>query len=311
MTSNAYKLAQDAAMVAHYDGQPVRDVVTTALETYEANADLPDDEDNQDPGSGEEAKRNRWKMFPHIRYKNRPDLEQYGFEPDPKIWYEKAYGMGDIVTSTPSSDQLRTMAIQSPRVVIHDIENRLKANNWVMTQPIADIYVNTLQRFKQHHRSDGLNCLYATTTRRDFWRAEAGEGTEQFMDWQRENDKRQDIADAVDALMPSLYHLTADLSRHLRFMRHNIDEAVRTGKGKRIYPFIWPEYHSALIEKDERARTPVPADQWREALELLWDHPSVDGFVLWNLSEKKNVDFKDIPDWWEATVEFINDHKLA
>ncbi|MGI9493719.1 MAG: hypothetical protein ACR2QF_15080, partial [Geminicoccaceae bacterium] len=93
-----------------------------------------------------------------------------------------------------------------------------------------------------------------------------------------------------------------DKSRWLKYAGAQVDEAKRVVPNAPCYPFLWPVFHSG--NNDFKGK-PIPKDYFRLQLDFCKAH--ADGVVIWTESKMKRVDFDDIPDWWEAVVEFIEE----
>ena len=79
-----------------------------------------------------------------------------------------------------------------------------------------------------------------------------------------------------------------------------IQEARRLSRGKPVYIFLWPQYHTS---NQKLANTFLPGDYWR--LELETAQKYADGAVIWCCSNSQS--WEDNAAWWLATRSFLKD----
>ncbi len=306
-SDKAASLARDTAMKLHWQGRPPHVVFAAGLAAYRmlmADGEPVIDPDPIPDPAPDPVDDRKFLMFHSTNYRGMPNLRNFGFKAKPDIHYEKAFGQGSVMTAVPSDSHLRKMAEESSQVVVLDIENRLKQNEWQMTPSILAMYERTLANFKLFHPDRKSKvCLYGTTTRREYWKALRGEGSSDYRKWQAVNDGRATLVNHVDYLMPSCYALTNDKKDFETFFVAQIKEARRTGQGKPVIPFIWKYYHSAAVV-DGIARTNIKPDMWRHILDLCHEH--ADGLFWWSIQAEKEEKWADL-DIWDATLDFIKD----
>jgi len=129
-------------------------------------------------------------------------------------------------------------------------------------------------------------------------------GTPGFLAWKQRNDFVQPIADAAEVLFPSLYTLHPDQLRWNQYIVENVKEARRLAKGKKIYAFLWPQYHPAvpLI-----AREYLDQPFWKFQLEEV--RRLADGAILWR--EADGAAWNEEAPWLKTVRQFMLDYSLA
>jgi len=129
-----------------------------------------------------------------------------------------------------------------------------------------------------------------------------GQDHKKYQNWQRNNDRIAPLANAVDILFPSLYPVNENRDGWVRYAIGQISEARRLGKGKKVYPFINPRYHSRARNKFglDLAFDPVPQDYFLLQLKTLKQY--ADSVVIWDWSGRP---WNEQEPWWRATLEFL------
>ncbi len=124
--------------------------------------------------------------------------------------------------------------------------------------------------------------------------------TSVLRDWRQTNDGVQPLIDEVDAVFPSLYTNSADVTFEgwLRKAKVYMEEARRIADGKPIYPYISP---FLILDYP----TPIPTEMWRQQLEFL--SRNADGAVIWtHRGRSKRTDWDEDAAWWQETLAFID-----
>ena len=118
--------------------------------------------------------------------------------------------------------------------------------------------------------------------------------------WRRTNDGVQSLIDEVDAVFPSLYTNSADVTLEgwLRKAKVYMEEARRIAEGKPVYPYVSP---FLILDYP----TPIPTEMWRQQLEFL--SRNADGIVIWTHRGRfKQTDWDEDAAWWQETLAFID-----
>jgi hypothetical protein len=121
----------------------------------------------------------------------------------------------------------------------------------------------------------------------------------QIKDWQAANDVLLSLADAADALFPSLYTFYEDQEGWQQYARGVIGEARRLAKGKPVYVFLWPRYHGSNKALGNRL---VAGDFWGIQLETVYSE-GVRGIVIWGASREQ---WDPEAQWWQETQAFMS-----
>ncbi|NWH08688.1 MAG: hypothetical protein HXY22_08620 [Alphaproteobacteria bacterium] len=119
----------------------------------------------------------------------------------------------------------------------------------------------------------------------NYWDAMAGEGTGRYRRWQENNDLLRPLAEAVDALFPTVYtHYREDYERWRRYALAQVSESRRIGPGKPIYPFVWDRYHEANFSLGNGFIEP---EFLAFQLEALFKAKETAGLVIWRPAKEK------------------------
>lgn len=96
--------------------------------------------------------------------------------------------------------------------------------------------------------------------------------TKAYRDWLGANTRLRTLglAEAFDFVCPSLYIFRDDPESNAIYFRHNLSEAEKFGK--RIYPFLWLNYH----DTNQLAQ----AESWPPLLPIVRENS--DGIMLWS-----------------------------
>lgn len=262
------------------------------------------------PSPAPRPKDNPFRLFQDISYKNGPDYRKYGFETF-QIIYERAFfgnvlkqGAGDY--RLPPKATVESLARAARGDVILDIERYWDKSDETFDFRGVEAYAQVVKWFRAAATQARSVSVYGSAPIRNYWDAVDGPADAGYKRWQDGNDSTAPLVAEVDHLFPSIYTFYKDRAGWKRYAKAQIDECRRIAPGKKAYAFLWPEYH---VSNADLKGLPIEADYWREQLE--WMHQHADGVVIWTLSDTKKVDFADIPPWWQATLDFIDEHGLA
>jgi len=257
-------------------------------------------------------------IFEDIRYRNGPNLRsEFGMLPI-KLHYEAAffddkkrqgaYENGAGAYPLPSLSRVASVAARSPQISCVDIERYWNSpqNNGdeEIDDRAIDAYEAVLEAYDDALPRGHKFGLYSTMPIRSYWPIINGNSwTHDDALWKRSNAKLKPLGELVDMTFPSIYTFYTDSAedqrRWVKYAAAQITEAKRIAPGKPCYPFLWPTFHSG---SDEHKGKPIPRHYFRLQLETCRKH--ADGVVIWTLAKTKNIDFRDIPDWWNAAEDF-------
>lgn len=246
-----------------------------------------------------------FQVFDGTLYAEKPDLSSYGIQPI-TIVYAGKFGADWLKQSEhlPDREVVQKVAREAQEKttpVVIDIEHWPLKGDSSQVQKSVSKYMTVLQWFKE--AAPGLAVgYYGAPPLRDYWRAIRPPASKEWQAYSGDNDRLRPLAEAVDALFPSLYTFYPDQGGWVRFAYGQIAEARRYGNGKPVFAFLWPQYHDsnrALVG------TYLPADYWRLELETAKQY--ADGIVIWGGwgSDNRPARWDDGAAWWKVTKEFI------
>jgi hypothetical protein len=142
--------------------------------------------------------------------------------------------------------------------------------------------------------------VYSGVPEREYWRAIADPTSTAYQQWQAENTSAIDVAQAMDALYPSLYTFYNDQPGWIKYATANISEARRLAPGKPVFPFLWPQYHDASLMPYQF----IAEDYW--TLQLNTCYQVADGVAIWGgLNSSGPIPWDNAAAWWGATQNFL------
>ncbi len=248
-----------------------------------------------------------FKVFDATLYANKPDLSLYGLTPITVV-YPDSFGR----------DWYRQDHQGLPRKeVVHAVANNVQAKGTPVVLDIEHWRVWGDKRVIQENLKKYMTILewmkdvvptlsigyYGLPPLRNYGAAQSGLITGELKAWMWGNDQLKPLADAVDALYPSLYTFYEDRAGWRKFAAAQIAEARRYNAEKPVYVFLWPQYHE--INKT-LAGTYLPEDYWR--LELQTARELADGIVIWGGwgNNHRPAIWDDNATWWKVTKHFMN-----
>jgi hypothetical protein len=131
----------------------------------------------------------------------------------------------------------------SPDPVVIDIERWPLTGDGPTVQSAVAKFLSVLSWGKGEAPAVSFG-FYGTVPIPDYWRAASDPMSPQFLEWRMDNDRLTQIVDHVDALYPSIYTFYPDRRAWVAYAEAQIAEARRLAKGKPVYGFLWPLYHS-------------------------------------------------------------------
>ena len=242
-------------------------------------------------------------FFDLLGHTHKPDLRQYGIEPIRIYAAQHLWGKGEDRERPPRAGSVaRTFSTEddaNTTPVVLDIEH------WPMRGDGAQATVSRMLDLLQMVRSQAPRApigYYGVPPIRDYWRAIRPRGSSEHTEWQRENDRFQPVAEACDLLFPSLYTFYDDVPGWRSYAAANLEEARRLGGSRKVYAFIWPQYHGSNKVLGNRF---LPDSYWQTELEEVSSR--ADGGVLWGGwgTDGKRLVWDDSASWWNVTRRYL------
>jgi hypothetical protein len=238
------------------------------------------------------------RMFDALGQLQKPDLSVYGMQHveilDRDFWADNRQKTADparveaLLATLHNNDDPIVLDIEHFNV---DNDPKITRQEGIALSKIAKIF-----RQKAPGRSIGFYGLLPTA---GWGKSIAAGDTANIAKWKQHNDAIAPLNADVDVLYPVGYTLDKDRASWARQVRSTICEARRISK-KPVYVFIWPEFHEGSVYKN----TPIPADQWREQLDVL--APIADGIVIWggwDFPRNRLKTWDENEAWWTVTKE--------
>jgi hypothetical protein len=255
--------------------------------------------------SSAEAAGSCFHVYDATLFTNKPNLAAQGIQHitlvEPMRWWKGVPDNDDALRDATKTNTLPLLQSQEP--VLIDLELPLAGNTPAIAQNQRR-YVQVIDWMRAAGYNKPLS-FYASLPLRDYWRALQGPGKAPYQAWQRENDALQPIVAKVDALYPSLYTFYQKPDDWVRYAQANIAEARRIGRGRPVYPFLWPQYHDSA---GALAHHEIEADYWLRQLRAMRDN--ADGLVLWggyDFEHKQRAQWNENAGWWQATRQFLSE----
>jgi hypothetical protein len=241
-------------------------------------------------------------FFDLLAYTGKPDLRQLGIKPIRIFSVQHLWGENESRDAVPPATSMaRGLRRQPPNdgPVVLDIEHWPFRGSDAEVTATLERLLALLARVREQEPAAAVG-FYSIPPIRDYWRSLRASGTPERTQWQRENDHFRPLAQAVDIAYPSLYTFYDDVEGWRRYAIANLTEARRLGS-RRIYPFLWPQYHNSNKTLGGQY---LNGSFWRTQLEVATMY--ADGIVLWGgWGPKGPMQWDDSAPWWNATRQFI------
>jgi len=154
--------------------------------------------------------------------------------------------------------------------------------------------LSSILHWLKQERPSILLGLYGVMPERQYW------PHKRTREWKQRNTYFNRLSSYVDYVSPSLYTFYDDQQGWVEYAIDNIKEAKKSGK--KVYPFIWPQYH----QSSALAGQLIPGDYWRLQLETIYKH--ADGVIIWGgykVDWSSSVSETDVTNWWYQTLDFM------
>ncbi|MGH8645219.1 MAG: hypothetical protein ACREX4_12435 [Gammaproteobacteria bacterium] len=244
-----------------------------------------------------------FEVYIHTNYKNQPDLSKHGAKKLRMIPAQHFWFKGEDRQLLPPKNRV----IKFVAGKYNDYTGFLVINieHWPLIRSDAQVasrvkkLITVLEWIKSAAPKATVG-YYGVTPHGGFWASHNPPSHPKYKQWQKNNDRAQQLADRVDALFPSLYPYDAKQESWARWAVAVANEANRLGKGKPVCPFINPRYHGSAY--NGLAYKLVPKDFF--ALQLKTLQGVSDGVVIWGADNSTKQWSENLP-WWQATKEFL------
>lgn len=248
-------------------------------------------------------------IFDATLYKNKPNMANYGIKEMYAIsrFWKKCEDK-ELLPSRHRASDLAKQTSQQYRFAFVNIEHWPLKGDVDAVRNSSAKYEQVLEWVKEAAPDLEIG-LYGMFPIRDYWRAIKGSRSDEYRDWQQQNDLLSNLAHStIDFILPSLYTFYRDQEGWVKYAVANITEARRFNTDKPVYVFLWPQYHeSNKIFGLEY----LSGDYWRLQLETAYKY--ADGLVIWGGWDFRNngqENWDNTAPWWNVTKEFIKKHNI-
>ena len=196
-----------------------------------------------------------------------------------KILYAGSiWGKNLLLNEVPSEariEQFLAEKVDLSDLIVLDLEQ------WDVTGSDAEASLSIsklaeTQRLFRKHAPDRLFGFYGLLPIRNYHCPQKPPYNTCHGTWRYQNDRLAAFAKSTDALFPSLYTFYEDPVGWEKYAIAQIQEARRIAPDKKIYAFLWPEYHGS----NQKKRFEYVGDSyWLLQLDTVRDY--ADGVVIW------------------------------
>jgi Hyaluronidase len=241
-----------------------------------------------------------FRMFDALLFTNKPDLRTEGIEPvtviAPDRWLPTGQSHGQVPDASSIKIGVRATNPASRILVLDQEDWPVKGTTAVVSGSVNE-YLTLLLRVRSVGFQGSIG-YYGVPPVRDYWRALSPPNSQSYRAWQSENDLLQPLANAVDALFPSLYTFYDDYDGWTRYAIANLSEARRLAHGKPVYAFIWPQFHDS---NKSIGLSLISGNFW--ALQLQTIAQYADGVIIWG---GWRLPWDEQAEWWQSTRQFVS-----
>lgn len=222
----------------------------------------------------------RW--LDELVYAGKPDLSANGWEPLKVTYGDMWEGVGGKTQATVINEAfLRDTYIptipSTTKLVCLNVEHYKWRKTDDATVEDSLTKLRHILDIWHSERPDIEIGYYAMGTGRDYWRALGFHGQEGIDAWKADNDRARCVTDAQDVLFPSLYTFYDNEQGILDYMQSNMEEVHRAAPQKKMYPFLWPQYHNSNATLGYQQ---IPGAYWKKIVSKVYDF-GAEGVVFW------------------------------
>lgn len=251
-----------------------------------------------------------FKIYDGTLYTLKPDLSPYGVLPVDIIYGNYFWDKGNDKNLIPNTVKISKLQFdyKNKDFIIIDVEHwELRGDKNVVYLSLQK-YIKLIETIRTK-LPNALIGYYGLPVGRDYWRAIGSTKSNEYKEWQSENDQISILANHVDVALPSLYTFYDDPDGWVAYAKANIEEIRRIAPGKKILVFLWPRFHNSnkILGGME-----ISQNFWLLQLETVKKY--ADGIVLWGGwgedGAKGRSRWKENASWWAVTKQFIENNHI-
>lgn len=267
------------------------------------------DSTQTDSTGNESISSSSFMVFDGTRFRNKPDMSQYGFAPiyiayTPRLWDKEWNEVGPW--ELPSRDLVEEQAHEARKVnkdlMVYDIEHWPNQGDSLTLQKSIDNYSQVFDWAKEAEPDMNIGFFDTLPVKKRYMSTPLVQYY--YQRWQDNNDKLKPLAKQVDAFYPQLYTYSKDQQQWVTNAKYTIKEARRYDDSKPVYVFLWPQYYG--IDHEGLDGVYIDKEFWK--LQLDTARKYADGIVIWFPYKTTWTEASKAP-WWQITKEFIQELK--
>ena len=256
-------------------------------------------------------------IYDAIAYAGKPDLSAEGISPVFLI-YEGYLTKPDsdrssVLDSVKVNIFAKAAADYFPHVMVSTDIERCFWDNKVGPDEMKTIFGQLFQTFRSYHHGVYIGnyaiAPMALCVHR-FYRQELFPEPELISRWKASNQKIWAVVEYADMVQPTVYIAEPNIKSWIDDLRTTVSEIKLHAPGKKIIPYIWPQYYNK--PESPYNRKVVSPVIWQQMLDALYD--LCDGAIIW--SSITGADDKPllwtnpaIQEIWDVTQKFIQVHR--
>jgi hypothetical protein len=250
-------------------------------------------------------------VFDAIGYKNKPDLRPYGLHPLNLIYANRLVSRDPSDPSAVLPDDSKISQAASQCLAQPAVPVTLDIESWSYKKDsitgTVSRFVQVLRTFKAANPASPVGYYGVVPNNRFAWKNIQPEGSPKFLAWQQLNVWLDPVARQVDLLFPACYTFDNDTAAWRNFVTATIGEARKYLPGKRVYAYLWPQYHEGTPTQLQFVDLAV----WKFELETIYT--LADGCVIWSSAkgpDKSIINWDSNMPWWRVLRQFIRNHAI-
>jgi len=245
-----------------------------------------------------ESSKKDFYIYDALIYKNKPDTSEYGIKKVTLL--NHVHLLNDEHTKLNDRIDNYFELADINNLLVVNVEHWPLKNNKDMSKNIPR-YQSVIKYVKNKYPEKSIG-IYSMFPERNYWASLAGHNSNRYKAWMTKNDMLNHIVSDADIIMPSLYTFYTDKNGWVKFAEEIIKEARRNNPNKKIYAFIWPQYH---VSNWLRGGDYIDSEFWRLQLETVYKY--ADSVIIWGGWDDRNgthLAWEDELEWWQETKKF-------